>query len=193
MPQLLEGGKLQYLVGDYLSEVTMSLLVAVRNKNPQLGFAPDFVESIAPHLAEIKRQGIRIVTNAGGINPAACVAMLQNLSKKAGVEFAIADVSGDDLMSQREALASQGIKEMFSGKPLPSTINSMNAYYGAGPILNALNRGAEIVVTGRATDSALALAPLMHEFGWGPQQFDRCLFLLLFPIWLLIMIVASFF
>jgi len=173
VPQLLEGGRIQYLVADYLSEITMSLLAAAKNKNPQLGFTPDFVESIAPHLGEIKRQGIRIVTNGGGINPSACVAMLQALSKKAGVEFSIADISGDDLMSQREALATQGVKEMFSGKPLPSTINSMNAYYGAGPILNALNRGAEIVVTGRATDSALALAPLMHEFGWDASQFDR--------------------
>jgi len=173
VPQLLEGGRIQYLVADYLSEITMSLLAAAKNKNHQLGFTPDFVESIAPHLGEIKRQGIRIVTNGGGINPSACVAMLQALSKKAGVEFSIADISGDDLMSQREALATQGVKEMFSGKPLPRTINSMNAYYGAGPILNALNRGAEIVVTGRATDSALALAPLMHEFGWEANQFDR--------------------
>jgi len=173
VPQLLEGGRIQYLVADYLSEITMSLLVAARSKNPQLGFTPDFVESIAPHLAEIKRQGVRVVTNGGGINPAACVAMLKALSKKAGVEFSIADVSGDDLMGQREALAGQGVQEMFSGKPFPSAVNSMNAYYGAGPVLNALDRGAEIVITGRATDSALALAPLMHEFGWAPHQFDR--------------------
>merc|ERR1712038_951778 len=87
VPQLLEGGRIQYLVAGYLSEITMSLLAAAKNKNPQLGFTPDFVESIAPHLGEIKRQGIRIVTNGGGINPSACVAMLQALSKKAGVEF----------------------------------------------------------------------------------------------------------
>jgi len=173
VPQLLEGGDIQYLVCDYLSEVTMSLLVAARNKNPQLGFTPDFVESIAPHLGTIKKKGIRIVTNGGGINPKACVAMLQSLSKKAGVEFAIADVSGDDLMDQSSTLSATGVSEMFSGKPFPSTVNSMNAYYGAGPILNALNRGAEIVVTGRATDSALALGPLMHEHGWTPEQFDK--------------------
>lgn len=173
VPQLLHGGNIQYLVCDYLSEITMSLLVAARSKNPQLGFTPDFVESVAPHLGEIKKQGIRIVTNGGGINPKACVAMLQSLSQKAGVDFAIADVSGDDLMGQREALKEAGIKEMFSGKPFPDSVNSMNAYYGAGPIVNALNRGAEIVVTGRATDSALALAPLMHEFGWAPTEYDK--------------------
>jgi len=173
VPQLLYGGNIQYLVCDYLSEVTMSLLAAAKNKNPQLGFTPDFLESIAPHLGEIKKQGIRIVTNGGGINPKACVAMLQGLSKKAGVEFSIADVSGDDLMGEREALTGAGIKEMFSGKTFPDNVNSMNAYYGAGPILNALNRGADIVVTGRATDSALALAPLMHEFGWQPTEFDK--------------------
>eukprot|EP00092_Neocalanus_flemingeri_P016270 GFUD01017615.1.p1 GENE.GFUD01017615.1~~GFUD01017615.1.p1 ORF type:complete len:624 (+),score=164.39 GFUD01017615.1:135-2006(+) len=171
VPQLLYGGNIQYLVCDYLSEITMSLLAAAKTKNPQLGFTPDFVESIAPHLGEIKKQGIRIVTNGGGINPKACVAMLQALSKKAGVEFSIADVSGDDLMGQRDALTD--VKEMFSGKPFPGNVNSMNAYYGAGPILNALDRGAEIVVTGRATDSALALAPLMHEFGWKPSEFDK--------------------
>ena len=109
----------------------MSLLVAAKTKNPQLGFTPDFLESIAPHLGEIKKQGIRIVTNGGGINPKACVAMLQGLSKKAGVEFSIADVSGDDLMGEMEALKSGGIKEMFSGKPFPDHVNSMNAYYGA--------------------------------------------------------------
>jgi len=173
VPQLLYGGNIQYLVCDYLSEVTMSLLVAAKTKNPQLGFTPDFLESIAPHLGEIKKQGIRIVTNGGGINPKACVAMLQGLSKKAGVEFSIADVSGDDLMGEMEALKSGGIKEMFSGKPFPDHVNSMNAYYGAGPILNALNRGADIVVTGRSTDSALALAPLMHEFGWKPSEYDK--------------------
>jgi len=173
VPQLLYGGNIQYLVCDYLSEITMSLLVAVKTKNPQLGFTPDFVESVAPHLGEIKKQGIRIVTNGGGINPKACVAMLQALSKKAGVEFSIADVSGDDLMGQRDALKEAGIKEMFSGKPFPGSVNSMNAYYGAGPIVNALNRGADIVVTGRATDSALALAPLMHEFGWNPSEFNK--------------------
>jgi len=173
VPQLIYGGKIQYLVCDYLSEVTMSLLVAVRNKNPALGFTPDFIESIAPHLPEIKRQGIRIVTNGGGINPQACVAMLQSLSKKSGVELKIAHVSGDDLMPNMEDVKAAGVHEMFSGKEFPSTVNSMNAYYGAGPALRALEMGADIVVTGRSTDSALALAPLMHEFGWKSTDFDK--------------------
>merc|ERR1719336_3685683 len=174
VPQLVHGGNIQYLVSDYLSEITMSLLAAVKNKRPELGFTPDFLESVAPHLAEIKRRGIRVITNGGGINPAACTAMLHNLAKKSGVEFNIAEVSGDDLMPNKEQLEKMGIKEMFSGKPFPGpAINSMNAYYGAGPILAALDRGAEIVVTGRATDSALALAPLMHEFKWAPDDFDK--------------------
>eukprot|EP00088_Acartia_fossae_P052439 TRINITY_DN5923_c0_g1_i1.p1 TRINITY_DN5923_c0_g1~~TRINITY_DN5923_c0_g1_i1.p1 ORF type:complete len:620 (-),score=121.10 TRINITY_DN5923_c0_g1_i1:453-2312(-) len=173
VPQLLYGGKVEYIVADYLSEVTMSLLVAARSKNPQLGFTPDFLESIAPHLKEIKRQGIRIVTNGGGINPKACVEMLQSLAKKQGVEFQIATVTGDDLMPKREELMSAQVKEMFSGKAFPSSVNSMNAYYGAGPIVKALEMGAEIVVTGRSTDSALALAPAMHELGWSPEQFDQ--------------------
>ena len=93
VPQLIHGGNIQYLVSDYLSEITMSLLAAVKNKRPELGFTPDFLESTAPHLAEIKRRGIRLVTNAGGINPGACVAMLKTLAKKSGVEFKIAEVT----------------------------------------------------------------------------------------------------
>ena len=93
VPQLIYGGNIQYLVSDYLSEITMSLLAAVKNKRPELGFTPDFLESTAPHLAEIKRRGIRLVTNAGGINPGACVAMLKTLAKKSGVEFKIAEVT----------------------------------------------------------------------------------------------------
>jgi len=174
VPQLLYGGKVDYLIADYLSEVTMSLLVAVRSKNPQLGFTPDFIESIAPHMKEIKRQGIRVVTNGGGINPKACVEMLQSLAKKQDVDFKIATVTGDDLMPRKQELTQEGIKEMFSGKEFPAaTVNSMNAYYGAGPIVKALEMGADIVVTGRSTDSALALAPLMHEFNWSTSQYDQ--------------------
>ena len=94
----------------------MSLLAAVKNKNAALGFTPDFLESTAPHLAEIKKRGIRIITNGGGINPSACVAMLQTLSKKAGVEFSIAEVTGDDMMSHKAELEKMGITEMFSGR-----------------------------------------------------------------------------
>ncbi|XP_023335725.1 uncharacterized protein LOC111706988 [Eurytemora carolleeae] len=173
VPQLLQGGNIQYLVCDYLSEITMSLLAAARSKNPQLGFTPDFVESIAPYLGEIKNQGIRVVTNGGGINPAACAAMLQSLSKKAGVEMNIAQVTGDDLMPARQQLEKEGIKEVFSAQSFPMNVNSMNAYYGAGPVVKALELGADIVITGRCTDSALALAPLMHEFGWKSTDLDK--------------------
>jgi len=170
--QLVQQGELDYLVADYLSEITMSLLVAARAKNPQLGFCPDFVEAVAPHLADIKRRGLRVVTNGGGINPAACAAALAAIAKKSGTEMKIACVTGDDLMAEKAKLVGTA-KEMFTGAPLPATVNSMNAYYGAGPIVRALEAGAEIVVTGRATDSALALGPLMHEHGWGIEDWDK--------------------
>lgn len=170
--QLLYGGNLQYLVADYLSEVTMSLLVMARSKNAQLGYTPDFVESIGPHLGEIKKQGVRVITNGGGMNPKACAAVLEGLAKKAGVEFNIAVVTGDDLLPIWDNFAGEDILEMFSRQPFPNAVTSMNAYYGAGPIVKALAMGADIVITGRCTDSALALGPLMHEFQWQPHQTD---------------------
>jgi len=173
VPQLIYGGNIKYLVSDYLSEVTMSLLFAARSKNPQLGFTPDFLESLAPHLKQIKKQDIKVITNGGGINPKACAEMLKGLAKKQDTDLKIAYVLGDDLMHKREELQKEGVKEMFSGQEFPSTVNSMNAYYGSGPIVKALEMGADVVITGRSTDSALALAPLMYEFGWKDTDFDK--------------------
>ncbi len=118
--------------------------------------------------------GIRVVTNAGGINTEACVAALRQACKKAGVDLKVAAVHGDDLMPLRDDIMDKGrVKEMDTGAPLPFTVHSMTAYYGAGPIVRALEMGADIVVTGRTADSALALAPCMHELGWSSGDLDK--------------------
>ncbi|XP_071545172.1 uncharacterized protein [Panulirus ornatus] len=173
-PQLIHNGNIDFLMFDYLSEITMSLLTAARAKKPELGYAPDFVLfAIGPYLNDIKRKGIRILSNAGGINPHGCAAALKQAAEKAGVELKVAVVTGDDLMPMKKELISSGVPDIKSGLPLPETVHSMNAYLGAGPIARALDRGADIVVTGRCADSSLALASLMHSFGWQLKDHDH--------------------
>ena len=171
--QLVEGGRLDYLVFDYLAEITMSLLAGARMKNPQAGYATDFVEVLEPLLGEIARQGIRVISNAGGVNPQACAAALQAACDRAGVALKIAVVLGDDLQPQFKQLASRGIHEMFSGAPLPPLCVSTNAYLGAPALVEALRLGADIVISGRVVDSAVVSAALVHEFGWSWQDHDK--------------------
>ncbi|KAK7076473.1 hypothetical protein SK128_027040 [Halocaridina rubra] len=172
-PQLIHHGKLDFLMFDYLSEITMSLLTAARAKKPELGYAPDFVLfALGPYLNDIKRKGIRVLSNAGGINPEGCAAALRLAARKAGVDLKVAVVQGDDLMPQKKELISTGTPDMKSGLPLPMSVHSMNAYFGAGPIAKALEMGADIVITGRCADSSLALAPLMHTFKWKSDDID---------------------
>ncbi|WP_111733354.1 acyclic terpene utilization AtuA family protein [Roseovarius amoyensis] len=170
--QLMKVDGLDYLISDYLAEVTMSLLVRARAKSPDMGYAPDAIAAIAPFLSEIKQRGIRVVTNAGGVNPQACRKALAEVARKAGVDISIATVTGDDVSSRADLLQAPGLKEMFSGTPAPKVFTSANAYFGARPIARALDAGADIVITGRCTDSALALGPLMHEFGWQDDDWD---------------------
>ncbi len=170
--QLL-GAQVDYLMMDYLAEVTMSLLARARLKDPQAGFPPDFVGYLKPHLQEIARRGIRVVSNAGGVHPLACKRALEAACAEAGVNLKVAVVLGDDLMPQAEALRAAGVREWVSGEPLPDALLTANAYLGAVPIARALGQGAQIVVTGRSADSALALGILMHEFGWRADDYDR--------------------
>ncbi|XP_074849248.1 uncharacterized protein LOC142012601 isoform X2 [Carettochelys insculpta] len=173
VPQLLYGGKLDFLVFDYLSEITMSLLTAAKAKSPDLGYAPDFVlTAMGPYIKDIHRKGVRVISNAGGINPLACAAGLQAIAKKADADLKIAVVAGDDLMAEKDNLKEARIKDMENGKPFPETVNSMNAYLGARPISRALDLGADIVVTGRCVDSGMVLGPLIHSFGWNRDEFD---------------------
>jgi len=172
-PQLVKLGRLDYLVFDFLAETTMSILASARAKKPELGYATDFVDiAMKPVLAEVKRQGIKVVSNAGGINPHGCAAALQALAEAEGVALRIAVVEGDDVSAQMAQLREAGTRDMFTGEALPEKVLSANAYLGALPIAAALAAGADVVITGRCVDSAVTLGPLMHEFGWQPGDYD---------------------
>ncbi|MFL0417198.1 acyclic terpene utilization AtuA family protein [uncultured Sphingomonas sp.] len=175
-PQLLAGGKLDYMILDYLAEATMAPLGQLKQVRPDQGYARDFTEWVwKDNLREFKEQGVRLVTNAGGVNPEACRARMEAIAAEVGLSFRIAIVTGDDLIARVPDFAASGTTEMFSGAPFPdpSKVWTANAYLGGGPIAAALAAGADVVITGRVVDSALTLGPLMHEFGWGPDDHDR--------------------
>jgi hypothetical protein len=172
-PQLVRRAEVDYLVFDYLAEITMSIMARMRAKDASAGYAVDFVSvAMKQVIREIAEKGIRVVSNAGGVNPQACAVALRDIAEDAGVKLKIAYVTGDDLMAQEQALKDRGITEMFSGAPFPEKCWSINAYLGGIPVAKALDAGADIVITGRAVDSAVTLGPLMHEFGWSPDDHD---------------------
>jgi len=172
--QLVEHGAIDYLVLDYLAEITLSILARMRARDPAAGYATDFLDAVMRPLASaIATRGIRVVTNAGGINPQALASALRALCGELGVALNIVAVCGDDLGAQIEDLRAADVREMGSGAPLPAKLTSINAYLGATPIAAALAGGADVVVTGRCVDSALVLGPLMHEFGWAEDDYDR--------------------
>ncbi|XP_032811307.1 uncharacterized protein LOC116942935 isoform X2 [Petromyzon marinus] len=173
VPQLVHGGRLDFLVFDYLSEITMSLLANAKSKAPNMGYTPDFVyAAMAPFIKDIHKRGVRVVSNAGGMNPEACALALREAAAKAGVQLSVAVVSGDDLVEHKAAIAESGVRDLDTGAPFPQSVYSMNAYLGAQPISRALDLGADVVITGRCVDSALVLGPLIHKFGWKPQDYD---------------------
>lgn len=174
--QLLAAGNLDYIVYDYLAEITMSILARARASNSEMGYADDFVSAVLePNLAEIARQGVRIISNAGGINPRACANTIRRLIEEAGLDLTVAVITGDDLISRAAELSALKPVEMFSGQPFPpvESLASINAYLGAFPIARALARGADIVLTGRVVDSAVTLGACIHEFGWGRNDLDK--------------------
>lgn len=174
--QLLAGKGLDFIVYDYLAEITMAVLARARAKDDEAGFAADFVSSaMAPNLVELAKQNVRVVSNAGGVNPVACAESLRAEIKKQGLDLSVAVVQGDDLLSQVGSIASKAPRDMFSGAAFPplDKIASVNAYVGAFPIAMALDRGADIVVTGRCVDSAVTLGACIHHFGWTPSDLDE--------------------
>ncbi|MBL8332604.1 MAG: DUF1446 domain-containing protein [Rubrivivax sp.] len=173
-PQLVESGLIDVLVFDYLAETTMAILAAARAKKPELGYATDFVDTaMAQVLPGVMQRGIRVVANAGGINPQGCAQALQALAQGLGLNPRIAVVEGDDVSALLPALRAEGVRDMFSGEPLPERVLSANAYLGARAVAQALEAGADIVITGRGVDSAVTLGPLMHAFGWADDAYDR--------------------
>ena len=177
-PQLVASGQIDVLVFDYLAETTMAILVAAQRKNPEAGYATDFVEAaMRSVLAEVLKQGIKVVSNAGGIHPQACARALAALAAELGLTLRIAVVDGDDvrglLPALREAAPGGQLTNTVNGQPLPDKLLSANAYLGAEPIARALAAGADVVITGRCVDSAVTLGPLIHHFGWTMDQYDQ--------------------
>lgn len=170
--QLVEKGNLDYLVFDFLAEVTMSILARAKSKDHKMGYATDFVRQLKPILHLIKRDKIKVLSNAGGINPNACRDILKYVAKESGIELNITTVIGDDLISELPRIKDLGVTEMDRHDQIPESCLSINAYLGAPGMVQALKEGADIVITGRVVDSALVLAPLIYEFDWTYTDYD---------------------
>lgn len=172
--QLVKMAKIDYLVFDYLAEVTLSIMAAARLKDPTTGYATDFVSRVmAPLIGDIAEKNIKVVSNAGGINPLACRDALNKIIQAAGLNLKVAVVLGDDLLARQQEFRDLGLREMFNDSPMPAQLSSMNAYLGAVAIRDALAQGADIVITGRVVDSAVVIGPLLHEFGWALDDYDK--------------------
>jgi len=170
--QLLTVSDLDYLVSDYLSEITMALLARAHAKDPSAGYVGDAVAALKPVLGEIAQRGIKVVSNAGALNPAACAQALRVLIQEAGLDLRVAAVCGDNLLPRAGEIVTASSSDMFTAEPIPRVLGSLNAYVGAFPIAQALADGAHIVVAGRCVDAAVVLGPLIHEFGWQPDDYD---------------------
>ena len=176
----VEGGPIDYLMLDYLAEVTMSIMQKQRSRDPSAGYAKDFVPLMKQILPACVERNIRVTANAGGVNVEGCAAAIKEVALELGLagKLRIGIVTGDDIMANLDSLLARGIelRNMDNGAPLSTVrdrIQSANVYLGAAPIVEALDKGAQIVITGRATDTGLTLAPIIHEFGWAADDWDR--------------------
>jgi hypothetical protein len=175
----VEGGPLDYLMLDYLAEVTMSILQKQKERDPSMGYARDFVGAMESVMTAVADRGVKVIANAGGVNPPACADAVRAVAKKMGVSdrIRIGIVTGDNLLPRLDELIASGhpLETMETGEPLSAIrdrVLSANAYIGSTPIVEALEQGANVVITGRSTDTALTMAPLRHEFGWSPKDYD---------------------
>jgi hypothetical protein len=172
-------GPVDYLVMDYLAEVTMSIMQKQKRRDPKLGYARDLVPLMERLLPEILTKQVRVITNGGGVNPEACREAIFAVAKNLGVRgLRIGVVLGDDILGRLDELHAQGVRltNMETGHSLQDIrdrIVSANVYFGAWPIVEALALGADVVITGRTTDTGLTLAPMAYEFGWGRADWDR--------------------
>ncbi len=176
----VEGGPIDYLMMDYLAEVTMSIMQKQRARDPAVGYAKDFVPLLERLLPALVEKGIKVISNAGGVNPCACAeAVVEAVERQnLGGRVKIGVVTGDDILDRLEELESRGhpLSNMDTGEPLAivrDRVQSANVYIGAWPVVEALERGADVVITGRVTDTGLTLGPMLHEFGWAPDDWDR--------------------
>ncbi len=172
-------GEIDYLVMDYLAEVTMSIMQKQRQKNQDHGYALDFVGVIEDTLYEISNHGVKVISNAGGVNPIACKDAILDIARKKGISgIKIAVVDGDDILPDLDKIISTGhaLKNMETGEPIVTVkdnLLSANVYFGSKPVVEALQRGADIIITGRVTDTGLTLAPMIYEFGWPFSDYDK--------------------
>jgi len=177
--RLVREGPLHYLTLDYLAEVTMSIMQKLKRRDPSAGYATDFVTMLERILPDVAKKGIKVIANAGGVNPEACRKAVFAAIKKAGLSgIKVGVVSGDDILERIPEMQAKGEKlaSMDTGEPLSivqDRLLSANAYIGAGPIVEALRQGAQIVIAGRVTDPSLALAPMIHEFSWSMEDWDK--------------------
>jgi len=171
-------GEIDFLVMDYLAEVTMSILQKQKNKNPELGYARDIPELMKRILPICKEKKIKIITNGGGVNPTACANAIKKVAEDLGIkDVKIGVVLGDNIKDKLDEIIASGaeLKNMETGEPLKKVkdkILSANVYFGAFPVVEALDKGADIVITGRTTDTGLTLAPMIYEFGWKVNDFN---------------------
>ncbi|HEX8500702.1 MAG TPA: acyclic terpene utilization AtuA family protein [Pyrinomonadaceae bacterium] len=173
-------GPIDYLMLDYLAEVTMSIMQKQRARDAGAGYARDFVPLMREILPACVERDIRVTANAGGVNPKGCAEAVRGVARELGLggRLKIGTVTGDDIMGRLDELLGRGVelRNMDTGEPLSKVrdrVQSANAYLGAWPLVEALRRGARVVITGRSTDTGLTLAPLIHEFGWGETDWDR--------------------
>ena len=176
----VEGGPIDYLMLDYLAEVTMSILQKQKERDPSLGYARDFVGAMESVLPAVLERGVKVIANAGGVNPPACADAVKAMAGKRGRSegLRIGVVTGDDLLGRLDELIQSGhpLDNMDTGQPLASVrerVLSANAYIGSEPIVEALKNGANVVITGRSTDTALTMAPLRHEFSWSSRSWNE--------------------
>jgi hypothetical protein len=175
----VEEGPIDYLMLDYLAEVTMSIMQKQRARDPNAGYARDFVPLMKQVLPACVERNIRVTANAGGVNVEGCAEAVREVARELGLtgKFRIGLVTGDDIMDRLDEMLARGIelRNMDTGEPLSTVrerIQSANVYLGAWPMVEALNQGAQVVITGRATDTGLTLAPIIHEFGWKEDDWD---------------------
>ena len=176
----VQGGPIDYLMLDYLAEVTMSIMQKQKARDPNAGYARDFVPLIREILPTSMERNIRVTANAGGVNVKGCADAVLDVARELGFggKLSVGIVTGDDILPRLDELMNRGIelRNMDTGEPLATVrdrIQSANAYLGAAPIVEALNQNVQIVITGRATDTGLTLAPLIHEFGWSLSDWNK--------------------